>query len=503
MISVKKRVVIVGGGFAGIGAARRLSSSPHFDITLLEASSRLGGRVCSIKTSDGRFAAELGATFLHGEEGNSLYEIARSKGLAIKENDPLKNIPRRELNLLSNGEEIPQHEFEHYRDVVTSVMEELVLCADNSDWSLVMNEDPTWAKSDGYSVPPLSLVDYVRRRFHEVTAKDVAVINQRYPGALWRPEHIMEHQMLIEGISNCTPLSRNVDVASYGEFSFPLGDLCIKVRGGYECLVDELAQEVLDKVQLNQKVTHIELLPETNKIDNSCTGPVIVTCSDGSQYHANHVIITVSLGLLKLLTGDQTCTTNGGLFSPPLPVHKLNAINKLGFGVVNKVAIEFTKPLVSSEYRAINLFWLKEDKAVLPPVRARHILDRVGTSNVWVDWFCGQDALDIADLTDDQLSEELALLLEQCLGQPVERPMVVGRTNWAVNPLCLGSYSYNTTGTNHRARVVLSEPVHGSTPLQLLFAGEATHPTLYSTTNGAYDTGVREAERLLKHYSLI
>ncbi len=37
--------------------------------------------------------------------------------------------------------------------------------------------------------------------------------------------------------------------------------------------------------------------------------------------------------------------------------------------------------------------------------------------------------------------------------------------------------------------------------LQLLFAGEATHVNFYTTTHGAYLTGVREAERLISYYA--
>ena len=72
------------------------------------------------------------------------------------------------------------------------------------------------------------------------------------------------------------------------------------------------------------------------------------------------------------------------------------------------------------------------------------------------------------------------------------------KQRWSSNPKFLGSYSFNTTGTGQAEREALSQPVNGSTPLQLLFAGEATHATLYSSVNAAYESGMREANRLLQ-----
>lgn len=497
------KVVVVGGGFAGIGAVHRLVSDPRFQVTLLEASSRLGGRVCSISLPGSRFAVELGATYLHGEEGNSLYYIARKKGMAMKKNDLLKCQLKKDLNLLSNGEEIPEEAFLYYSDVVTSLFEEVVLCAEREDWNITISTDPKWAKKGPFK-PPINLTEYVSSRFLSITEGDTDKIQQKYPGATWQPKHIMEHLMIKEGMTNASPLSLDVDIASYGEFEFPLGDDSVQVNGGYENLFKEMTNDLLIKqcAQLNKEVAHIQRIVQENWTveTDSSYGPVVLTCSDGSIFYADHVIVTVSLGVLKRSCASNSGATTSNLFSPPLPQPKLDAIRRLEFGIVHKVALEFPQPITAEHYQAINLFWLEDDWA-FPAARGQFRLDRVGDTNIWVTWFCGQDAVDVGDLSDQEVAEDISQLLERFLGNTIERPKAVWRVNWASDPHYLGSYSYNKMGTNHKERSILGEPLDGSTPLQLLFAGEATHPILYSTTNGAYDTGVREAERLLAHHN--
>ena len=56
-------VVVVGGGMAGIAAARKLQQNGH-KVTLLEARDRMGGRVWTA-TSLG-FPTDLGASWIHG-----------------------------------------------------------------------------------------------------------------------------------------------------------------------------------------------------------------------------------------------------------------------------------------------------------------------------------------------------------------------------------------------------------------------------------------------------
>lgn len=50
--TLKARVVVIGGGVAGLSAATSLRKHGGFDVTLLEADSRIGGRVKSAALGD-------------------------------------------------------------------------------------------------------------------------------------------------------------------------------------------------------------------------------------------------------------------------------------------------------------------------------------------------------------------------------------------------------------------------------------------------------------------
>ena len=58
-------VVVVGAGVAGLAGAQRLSRL-GIDVVVIEARSRVGGRVCTLRTIDGDLA-ELGAQVIHGQ----------------------------------------------------------------------------------------------------------------------------------------------------------------------------------------------------------------------------------------------------------------------------------------------------------------------------------------------------------------------------------------------------------------------------------------------------
>jgi monoamine oxidase len=79
-------VVVIGGGAAGVAAARRLHDS-GVDALLLEARERLGGRAWSVTDASG-FPVDVGCGWLHSADRNPWREIAEARGLTIDRTPP-------------------------------------------------------------------------------------------------------------------------------------------------------------------------------------------------------------------------------------------------------------------------------------------------------------------------------------------------------------------------------------------------------------------------------
>jgi monoamine oxidase len=87
-------VVIIGGGAAGIAAARRLASS-GLSTLLLEASPRIGGRAHTVHIA--RHALDLGCGWLHSADRNPWVGIAEASGFAVERRRSAWNQQYRDL----------------------------------------------------------------------------------------------------------------------------------------------------------------------------------------------------------------------------------------------------------------------------------------------------------------------------------------------------------------------------------------------------------------------
>lgn len=90
-----EKVIVAGGGVAGLFAARELSKQ-GYAVTILEASDRLGGRIHTIRNSSFTQPVEKGVEFIHGnlpltmkliQESGIRYEAVRGNMIRIVDGD--------------------------------------------------------------------------------------------------------------------------------------------------------------------------------------------------------------------------------------------------------------------------------------------------------------------------------------------------------------------------------------------------------------------------------
>ncbi len=98
------------------------------------------------------------------------------------------------------------------------------------------------------------------------------------------------------------------------------GDLPV---GGYRTLVETMATGV--DVRLGVAVDDVSV----------SAGGVAVRAVDGATELGSHAVVTVPLGVLKQGTPR---------FNPALPADRIAAIERLGFGCYEKVALRFDHP---------------------------------------------------------------------------------------------------------------------------------------------------------------
>ena len=127
----------MGGGAAGIGAARRLHDA-GIDTLLIEARSRLGGR--AFTSIEGGYPVDLGCGWFHSAEQNPWPAIAQAQGRAVDKTRPPWQRP-------SNAAGFPvaeQQEFQRARNAFQERMEHADLTGGDLPTSAFLDPSSRW-----------------------------------------------------------------------------------------------------------------------------------------------------------------------------------------------------------------------------------------------------------------------------------------------------------------------------------------------------------------------
>lgn len=421
-------IVVIGAGIAGLACAAELTREGE-DVLVLEGRERLGGRCWT----DDRLGVpvDLGASWVHGVQHNPVMQMARRYGCDVEPTDYRKLALYDGSGKLAKAVRNEALEFEGW---LTSWCERLCY------------KHPR--KKSDVSVAAAMAQDIDRGKTR-IKLADMRIFDWSLYGM---------------------GLSEGVDLGKvtlrYYEDDDPFGGGDALFRKGYRELIEDLAEGV--DVLLGHQVTHVSY----------GEGGGVVTTEQG-DFKADRIIVTLPLGVLK---------RGGVTFSPELPEDKTQAIQGLGMGTLNKIAVRFVRS-----------FWGKDSVLAKLSGPHRHAgwmlnLEPIVDAPILVGFMTHPSTGTHTQESDEETLNNFLADLEACFGDAVERVDDYVVTRWQEDEWAYGAYSHIPVGGSGVLYDDLARTVDGV----LYFAGEATHRDHPATAHGAAMSGLRVAEEILR-----
>ena len=434
-------ILIIGAGMAGLTAARALAEAGR-QVTLLEASSRVGGRIHTIR--DGNEIIELGAEFIHGKPPE-LWSLIKEAGLETYELDGA---------MLS------------YEDGQLQARDE------EEESTPILDNLEAWTK------PDITFAEYLAQKQIPDEKKQSAI---GYVEGFNAADH---HLISIASLG----LQQSAEEAIEGGRLF-------RIRDGYDRLPQFLAEKFTaagGTLALNTLVERIDWTPNHVRVESKevCSNP-----AKSITHEATQAIITLPLGVLQ----QQSVA-----FSPtPDALHEAS---RLRMGHALRFTLVFREPFwknlepdaalsnktaLSEQLNAMSFLF---SFTSMPPV---WWTPHPAPSNTLTGWVGGPRSEFLARFTPSQLAEIAthALALIFSLDPIYIRGQLIHchTHNWQHDALTVGAYSYIPAGS-------LNAPSKMTLPAAntLYFAGEHTDTTgHWGTVHAAIRSGQRAAQQIL------
>lgn len=431
-------VVVIGAGIAGLACAQKLCEA-GLRVTILEARSRVGGRIWTVHPSPTGAPVEMGAEFIHGLP-QEVWQIVEHAGL-------------------------PTHELTGNR----WRLEQARLAPMSGSWDLI---DSIFRRIDE-SAPDQSFQEFLEQACGDL------------------PQHTrIEAAAYVESFHACDAsrisahaLARwhrsDREIQGHRGFRFPKG-----CEGLVRALVAASKPDLLT-VRLNTVVTEIAWSP----------GTVEVTAKSPEQQHASSradaAVITLPLGVLQAPPG-----TGGDVCFRPELTEKAGALKQLEMGAAIRLVLCFrhcfwTDPMLVRSPMP-DMSFLSSPEELFPTWWSSVAAETA----MLTGWSGGVRAEQLSGLGTAAITERGLEALQHVFGIPLETSRGLLQESfvhdWRSDPYCRGAYSYVLAGGRDAARR-LAAPVANT----LFFAGEATDFSGHNgTLHGAIASGQRAATEL-------
>jgi len=417
-------VIVIGAGIAGLAAARELDSA-GYNVTVLEASQRIGGRIYTNR--DLGLPVELGASRVQGIRNNPMIPLIEEAGGEYIHVD-WDNL----TGVEDDGTPMDEEALATVRDRVLGIFRRAFFR------NIGMTQD--------FPIEDIIQREFQRRQF--------------------TPQ---ERRVLLFGIVsaemvNGSPFTETSWKYALENESFPGGDHFL--INGYDAVTNRLG-EGLD-IRTGVMVEGIGYRG----------GSVRVSTNVGTL-RADRAVITVSLGVLQ---------SRKIHFSPDLPKAKEEVIDRIGMGLVNKIAMRFPKIFWPSDVHA-----LAHGSDIRGEYPAFVNVAKYTGEAVLTAFLPGHYENGLEDLSDEDAIGGAVEVLRRMYGSSVPDPVRAVRTRWGSDPFTHGAYTVNKVGATGRDREVLGESVAN----RLFFAGEATSRKRFGSVSGAYLTGLKAAQDIM------
>ncbi|KAL7034696.1 hypothetical protein ACKWTF_008063 [Chironomus riparius] len=443
-----------------------------------------------------------GANWVHGVLGNPIFELAMQHNLInLQQTAPQS---RKVIALTDNGKQVP---FETLQEIYEAYLIFLRRC---EEYFLCTYAPPEDVYSVGAHIK-LEVDIYLK----SISNKEEKNLREMIINCLLKRETC---------ISGCHSMDE-IDLLELGSYTELQGGNII-LPNGYSSILNPLKATLSpDTILTNCPVRTIKWkrkkapvtspsglneIPEEsedgNESDKTITeepksiqydGRVQIICDTNEVFYADHVICTIPLGVLK---------HNPKIFDPPLPEYKQESIDRLLFGTVNKIFLEYDRPFLSQDVSEIMLLWeddiSQHDEPTAEQIKEFWYKKIYSFSKVndrlLLGWISGKEAEYMETIDDQIIADKCTELLKRFLKDPyIPAPKKCVKTTWFSQPYTKGSYTSIGIGASQEDIENIAQPLysnpHQSKP-SILFAGEHCHSNFYSTVHGAYLCGRNTAQ---------